>query len=247
MKEMTLIEHLEELRKSTIRVFVIISVSFFACYLLGDSISDFLLHPLRQALSGKVHGKVVYLGLLDKVLSQFQVAFWSSLLLSSPLWFREIWKFIRPGLYDREVKVVRPFLLVSFILFCLGVLFGYYIVFPFTFETLLTFGVGQIEATIGLKEYLVLASKVLVFLGFVFQLPNVLLILGFMGLVSKQSLRSMRRYIYVFFAVLSALLTPPDVITMLGLWVPLVALFEVGIVLVAIIVDPFQRRAVQPH
>lgn len=240
---MTLTEHLEELRSTLIKVIGILIVAFFVCYGNGEYISEFLLRPLRGVLEGEQQlGKIVYLGLLDKVMSQLQVAFWSSIILSSPFWFFQVWKFVKPGLHDYEVKAVRPFLLIGFLFFWLGVSFGYFLVFPLTFETLLGFGVQNVEATISLKDYLVLASKVLVFLGLVFQLPNILLILGFMGLVTKYSLRNMRRYIYVGFAVLSAMLTPPDPYTMLGLWVPLVFLFEIGILAVAVIVHPYLAR-----
>ncbi len=238
---MGLIDHLEELRTALIKVFVIILVSFIVCYGLGDQIQEILLRPLRMAL-GSDGGKVVYLGLLDKVLSQFQVSFYSSVILSCPLWFYQVWKFISPGLYDHEKKAVRPFIVIGLFLFALGVAFGYFVVFPLTFETLLGFGVQNVEATIGLKDYLVLSSKVLVFLGLIFQLPNVMLILGFMGIVTKQSLSNMRRYVYVAFAIVSAMLTPPDVITMMGLWVPLVCLFEAGIWAVALIVHPYLAR-----
>jgi len=242
MKEMSLTEHLEELRKTLINVIIILALAFFVCYGFGEYIAEFLLMPLRKVLDGANAGSIVYLGLLDKVLSQLQVAFWSSIILSSPLWFFQVWKFVKPGLHKHEIKAVRPFLVVGFLFFMLGVCFGYFLVFPLTFETLLSFGVKNVEATISLKEYLVLASKVLVFLGLVFQLPNLLLILGFMGLVTKYSLRNMRRYVYVGFAVLSAILTPPDPYTMMGLWVPLVFLFEVGILAVAVVVHPYLAR-----
>ncbi|MFG1499210.1 twin-arginine translocase subunit TatC [Halobacteriovorax sp. XZX-3] len=239
---MGLIDHLEELRSALIKILIIILISFVACYAYGDLIQEVLLKPLRDALGDFGGGKVVYLGLLDKVLSQFQVAFYSSVILSCPLWFYQVWKFISPGLYDHEKKAVRPFLIIGLFLFAIGVSFGYFIVFPLTFQTLMGFGVQNVEATIGLKDYLVLSSKVLVFLGLIFQLPNVLLILGFMGLVTKQSLANMRRYVYVGFAVVSAMLTPPDVITMMGLWLPLVVLFELGILAVALIVHPYLSR-----
>jgi sec-independent protein translocase protein TatC len=242
VKEMTFTEHLEELRKTVIRVVIILGVAFMACYSFGEYISEFLLKPLRDVLSATNAGQIVYLGLLDKVMSQLQVAFWTSIIASSPLWFLEVWKFIKPGLHDFEIKAVRPFLFIGFIFFCLGISFGYYLVFPLTFETLMSFGVEHVKATISLKEYLILSSKVLVFLGLIFQLPNILLILGFMGLVTKQSLRGMRRYVYVAFAVVSAFLTPPDPYTLLALWFPLVFLFEFGILVVAMIVHPYLAR-----
>lgn len=242
MKEMTLTEHLEELRKTIIGVVITLGVSFLICYGQGEYIAEFLLRPLRDSLSDSGTGQIVYLGLLDKVMSQLQVAFWTSIIVSSPVWFYQMWKFVKPGLHDHEIKAVRPFLLVGFFFFCLGIAFGYFVVFPLTFETLLSFGVQNVQASISLKDYLVLSSKVLVFLGLVFQLPNVLLILGFMGLVTKYSLRDMRRYIYVGFAVVAAMLTPPDPYTMLGLWFPLVLLFEIGILAVAMVVHPYLAR-----
>lgn len=239
---MSLTEHLEELRKTVIRVLYIVVGAFALAYGFGDKISEFLLIPLREALVAENAGKIVYIGLLDKILSQLQVAFWTSIIFSSPLWFFEVWRFVKPGLYEYEVRAVRPFLVVGFFLFLLGVSFGYFVVFPFTFQTLLGFGVQEVEATISLKDYLVLSSKVLVFLGILFQLPNVLLILGFMGIVTKQSLRKMRNYVYVAMAVASAMLTPPDPMSMMALWVPMVLLFEIGILAVAAIVHPYLAR-----
>lgn len=238
---MSLTEHLEELRKRVIRIAIILIVSFFLCYGIGERLQEVLLMPLREALGSE--GKVVFLGLLDKVLTQFQLAFWTSIIFSSPFWFRELWLFIKPGLYDREAKVIRPFIFVGFLLFIAGVSFGYFIVFPYTFDTIMSFGVGGIEATLSLRDYIVLASKVLVFLGVLFQLPNIMLILGFMGLVDRKSLSEYRRYVIAAFAVLSAVLTPPDVITQMALLIPLVALYEIGVWSVALIVEPFKKKS----
>jgi len=238
---MSLTEHLEELRKRVIRIAIILILSFFVCYGLGEKLQELLLVPLREALGSD--GKVVFLGLLDKVLTQFQLAFWTSIIFSSPFWFRELWLFIKPGLYEKEAKIIRPFIFVGFLLFIAGVSFGYYIVFPYTFETIMNFGVGGIEATLSLRDYIVLASKVLVFLGVLFQLPNLMLILGFMGLVDKKMLSEYRRYVIAGFAVLSAVLTPPDVITQMALLIPLVALYEIGVWSVALIVEPFKKKS----
>lgn len=237
---MALTDHLEELRTRLLRILVILLIFFMICYGVGEQIQEILLTPLRKALGDD--GKIVYLGLLDKVLAQFQLSFWASIIVSSPLWFRELWCFIRPGLYDNEAKVIRPFIFVGFLLFCLGVSFGYFLVFPFTFETIMGFGVQNIEATLSLRDYLILASKVLVFLGILFQMPNVMLILGFMGLVNKELLTNSRRYVIAAFAVVAAMMTPPDVITMMALWIPLVVLYEIGLWAVVIIVAPYQAR-----
>tara|TARA_Y100001936_G_C15962311_1_gene606282 strand:+ start:243 stop:989 length:747 start_codon:yes stop_codon:yes gene_type:complete len=245
MKEMSLTDHLTELRVRLIRIAVILILAFGVCYSQGELIQTLLLEPLRDALGSE--GKVVFIGLLDKVLTQFQLAFWASIIFSSPLWFRELWLFIRPGLYDKEVKIILPFVFVGFLLFWAGICFGYFIVFPYTFDTILGFGVQNIEATLNLKDYIVLASKVLVFLGVLFQLPNVMLILGFMGLVNKDNLAPAHRYVVAGFAVLSAIMTPPDVITMMALWVPMVALYGVGVLGIYTLVEPFRKKKESPY
>ena len=237
---MALTDHLAELRKRVIRIVIILFITFFVCYHFGDKLQEYLLIPLREALGSD--GKVVFLGLLDKVLAQFQLSFWCAIIFSSPLWFYELWAFIKPGLYDKEIKVIRPFIFFGFVLFCLGICFGYFIVFPFTFGTILEFGISGIEATMSLRDYIVLSSKVLVFLGILFQLPNILLILGFMGVVNSKKLGSVRKYVITGFAILSAVLTPPDPITMMALWIPMVLLYELGIWAVFFIVDPFKKR-----
>ncbi len=241
MKEMTFMEHLEELRTRVIRILIILVISFGICYYYSTTIQEFLLAPLREAIG--TSGKVVFTGLLDKVLAELQIAFWSCIFLASPFWFRDVWLFIRPGLYDNEVRAIRPFIFVGFLLFISGVSFGYYVIFPFTFKTLITAGVGNVEAMLNLQDYLLLSSKVLVFLGLLFQLPNVILILGFMGLVTKYSLRNMRRYLAVAFAVAAAVITPtPDILSMMCVWIPMMILYEIGIIGVALIVHPYLRK-----
>lgn len=238
---MSLIDHLTELRTRLIRILIILFFSFGICYYFSSSIQEFLLSPLRKALG--TQGQVIFTGLLDKVVAELQIAFWSSVFFASPLWFTEIWKFIKPGLYDSEVKAIRPFILVGFFLFLAGVAFGYFVLFPFTFKTLISAGVSDVRAMVNLRDYLLLASKVLVFLGLLFQMPNIIVILGFMGLVTKYSLRNLRRYLAVAFALGAAIITPtPDVISMMCVWIPMMVLYEIGIIAVALIVHPYLRR-----
>lgn len=238
---MSFMDHLEELRTRIIRVLIILVVSFGVCYYFSTHIQEFLLAPLRVAIGN--HGKVVFTGLLDKVLAEFQISFWSCVFLASPFWFREAWLFIKPGLYEEEVRTIRPFLFVGFILFLGGVSFGYYVIFPFTFKTLLGSGVQNVEAMLNLQDYLLLSSKILVFLGLLFQLPNVILIMGFMGLVTKYSLREIRRYVAVGAAVAAAIITPtPDVLSMMCVWIPMMILYEIGILGVSFIVHSYLKK-----
>lgn len=241
MKEMSFMEHLEELRSRIIRILIILVISFAVCYYFSTTIQEILLTPLREAMGN--NGKVIFTGLLDKVLAELQIAFWSCVFLASPFWFREVWLFIKPGLYESEIKAVRPFIFVGFVLFLAGVGFGYFVIFPFTFKTLINSGVSNVEAMLNLQDYLLLSSKVLVFLGLLFQLPNIIVILGFMGLVTKYSLRDIRRYLAVAFAVLAAVITPtPDILSMMCVWIPMMVLYEIGIIAVALIVHPYLKR-----
>jgi sec-independent protein translocase protein TatC len=241
MKEMSFMDHLEELRTRLIRVLIILVISFGICYSFSTQIQEFLLLPLREAIGA--NGKVVFTGLLDKVLAELQISFWSCVFLASPFWFREAWLFIKPGLYVQEIRAIRPFIFVGFLLFLAGASFGYYVIFPFTFKTLINSGVQNVEAMLNLQDYLLLSSKVLVFLGLLFQLPNVILIMGFMGIVTKYSLRNIRRYIAVAFAVAAAVITPtPDILSMMCVWIPMMILYEIGILAVAWIVHPYLKK-----
>ena len=241
MREMSFMDHLEELRTRIIRILIILVISFGVSYYFSTQIQEILLAPLRVALGG--HGKIVFTGLLDKVLAELTMAFWSCILLASPFWFREVWLFVRPGLYDHEARAVRPFIFVGFLLFAAGVSFGYFVIFPFTFKTLISSGVSDVEAMLSLHDYLMLSAKVLVFLGLLFQLPNVILIMGFMGIVTKYKLREWRRYTAVIFAVTAAIITPtPDAFSMMCVWIPMMVLYEIGILGVAWIVHPYLKR-----
>lgn len=237
---MSFIEHLEELKKTVVRVVIILTVSFFVTYGFSSYVSAFLLTPIKLALA-ETGGTLIVTGLFDRILAELLVTFWTSLVISSPFWFYEIWRFIKPGLYDKEVKVVRPFLFFGFCLFVAGVCFGYFVVFPVVFPIILELGVDA-ENALNAYDYLSLSSKLLAMLGIIFQLPNVLLILGFMGLVTKYSLRSWRRYVYVALAIFSAIITPPDPFTMMAMWVPLVFLYEIGIWAVAAFVHPYLEK-----
>ena len=235
-------EHVEELRKMFMRVAIILAVAFVCTTYFADDITEYLLAPLRASLLDTKAGVIVYHNIFDKTLVQLNVSIWWAIMFSSPFWFYQVWSFIRPGLYSHEIKMVKPFMIFGWVLFIGGMAFGYYLVFPFAFKFLSMYGVSNVEANINLKDYISMSSQILLLMGVLFQFPNILLILGFMGLVTKQVLRKFRRYVYVGLAVIAAIFSPADVISMLAVWIPLLVLYELGIILVAWIVHPYLSK-----
>jgi sec-independent protein translocase protein TatC len=235
-------EHLEELRRMFMRILIILGVAFLFTTYYVDNITEWLLRPLRASLLDTKSGVIVYHSIFEKAWVQVDVSIWWAVMISSPLWFYEVWKFIRPGLHTHEIRAVKPFMILGAFLFLLGMAFGYYVAFPFGFKFLAMLGVGDVQANINLRDYISTSSQILLFLGVIFQFPNIMLILGFMGLVTKQLLRKFRRYVYVALAIVAAIFSPPDVISMLSVWIPLCILYEIGVIAVALIVHPYLHR-----
>lgn len=236
-------DHIEDLRKVLVKIVIILVVAFLITTTFVDNITEWLLLPMREVLNhDPAHGTIVYHSIFEKAWVQLDVAIWWSLLFSSPFWFYQVWSFIKPGLHRHEIKAIAPFMIFGWFLFIAGFLLGYYFALPAVLEFLQGVGVGGIEANINFRDYISTASKALIFLGLLFQVPNIILILGFMGIVTKQSLRALRRYIYVGLAVFAAVCSPPDIISMMSVWIPCLVLFEVGVLLVAWIVHPYLRK-----
>ncbi|MBI2520645.1 MAG: twin-arginine translocase subunit TatC [Bdellovibrio sp.] len=247
MNQISLIEHFEFLRRTFIRVLIIVSFAFIVTYALSDQMAEIILAPLRTALKAHITlfgggGKIVYVGLFDKVLAQLHLSLWCGVILSSPLWFYEIWRSAKALLNHQEIKMVRPFLFFGLLLFWVGVCFAYLVVFPFGFKILLEFGVSDITAKISLRDYLSLAVKVMLFFGLAFQMPNIIVILNIIGVATKERLQLSRRYVYVALSILAAIFSPPDVFSMMVVWIPLVFLFEVGVWTVIFLVHPNLER-----
>jgi sec-independent protein translocase protein TatC len=235
-------EHVEDLRKVIMKIVWILVIAFVLTTYFVDDITEYLLLPMRNSLHDTKSGILVYHSIFEKAWVQVDVSIWWAIMISSPFWFYQIWNFIKPGLHIHEIKAVKPFMILGWLLFLAGMAFGYYVAFPFVFKFLSSVGAQNIQANINLRDYISSSSQILLFLGFIFQVPNILLILGFMGIVTKQSLRSMRRYIYIGLSVFAAIFSPPDVISMIAVWVPCCLLFEVGVLLVSWIVHPYLKR-----
>nr|MBF0222899.1 twin-arginine translocase subunit TatC [Desulfobulbaceae bacterium] len=159
----------------------------------------------------------------------------SGVLLASPVIFLQIWRFVAPGLYRHEKKVVIPFSILSSLCFLGGAAFGYFVVFPPAFKFLTSYTTEYLTPMPAVKEYFSLSLRLLIAFAVIFELPVFMVLLGKIGLVNTAFLRKHRKYAILLAFVIAAILTPtPDVVNQLMMAIPLVVLYEISIVAVGI-------------
>ncbi len=241
---MPLLDHLMELRRRLIWSLATFVVAFLVCYHFSGEIYRFLAAPLASIMRQKgEQPHLIYTALYEAFFTYVRVAVFGAFFLSFPMMAIQAWIFIAPGLYRNEKKAFAPFLIATPLLFLAGAALAYYLVFPFAWKFFLSFqqlgGENQmgIELQARVSEYLNLVTKMIMAFGICFELPVVLTLLVRAGLVGTALLRRIRRYAYVGAFAIAAVIAPPDAITMLGLAIPLVGLYEVSI-LAARMVEP---------
>ena len=225
-----LIEHLTELRRRLLWSFGVLVTLFFTCFAFSKTIFAFLVRPLLAA----GQGKIIYTDVFEAFFAEVKVALFAALMLGFPFFATQMWKFVAPGLYAKEKKALLPFLLLTPVFFLGGAAFAYYVAMPWALHFLLSFqgeiGGVQREALPGVGNYLNFCTRFLFGFGVAFLLPILLMILERAGIVTREQLVKSRRYAIVASAGISAVLTPPDAVSMLLLMVPLYALYELAIV-----------------
>jgi len=235
-KHQSLVEHLTELRIRLIRAFLCIIVAGLACYSYSEQIFDVIRNPILPFLKNM---GLVFTAPMDKFMAHIKIALFAGTLLSSPLWFYQIWKFISPGLYSKERKYAISFILSAVVLFLSGILLCYFAILPVTFEFLLNFGGKVDQPMITISEYLSFFITMHLAFGLAFELPLILVLLGMFGIISQTFLKDKRRYAVVIMSVFAAVVTPsPDAVSMLLLLVPLIILYEVSVIMVGF----FERK-----
>lgn len=244
--EMSFLEHIEELRWHLIRSIGAIFIFGIAVFLAKDFVTELIFAPrynsfvthrlLCQYFS--IHCEVPNFEIITRELGEeFFVHLKSSIflavILTFPYLFWEIWRFVKPGLYEKERKAARGIVFVCSSLFFLGVLFGYFIIAPFSISFLAgySFGEGnQDTATLG--SYVGYITMITLPTGLVFELPIVAYFLGKVGLISSALMKRFRRHAIVVIFILAAVITPPDLMTQLLIAVPLIGLYELSISIV---------------
>jgi sec-independent protein translocase protein TatC len=229
-----LLDHLIELRTRLLRAIMALAVAFAVCLYFAEDIFAILVRPLAAAFP-EGQGRLIFTKLYEAFFVEIKVALFAAFFISFPIIANQLWAFIAPGLYAREKKAFLPFLIATPVLFILGASLAYFLVMPTAFKWFLGFegttgGIPQ-EALPAMGDYLDLVMRFILAFGISFLLPVLLLLLNRAGLVTREQLSGARRYIIVGMFAVSAVITPPDVVSQLLLAIPLIVLFEGSLLL----------------
>lgn len=255
--EMSFLEHLEALRWHLIRaiasififgVFVFLAKDFiFQTVILGPKYPSFPTYQFVCNLLGTFCGPkdfvLITTTLQEEFLTHLKVSVLVGIIVAFPYIFWEVWRFIKPGLYENERKAARGMVFICSALFLTGVLFGYFVVAPFAITFLAGYSVGADVATQPrLSSYVNLMAMLTLPVGLVFELPVVVYFLSKIGLITPEFMRQYRKHAFVIILIVAAIVTPPDVITQFLIGIPLYLLYEISIFISQRVVDKQEKE-----
>ena len=227
--EMTLVEHLTELRNRLLRVVISIGVVFVACVPFADQLYTLLALPLIERLPEG--STMIATEVASPFLTPFKLAFVTAVALTVPVALHQAWSFIAPGLYLKERRLAFPLLVSSIVLFFVGMAFAYYLVFPLMFQFFIGSAPEGVTVATDIGRYLDFCIKLFFAFGIAFEVPVATFLIVSAGLTTVEDLRKKRAYVVLAAFVLGMLLTPPDMISQTLLALPMWVLFELGLVM----------------
>ncbi len=231
--------HIADLRKRLVISCLTVAAMFFVCFSFYEPILNWMMVPVEAVLPK--NSQMVAVEIQETFFTALKVAFFAGFIVSLPVIFWQLWLFLAPGLYDHEKKLVIPFVFFATLMFVSGSAFAYYIVVPVGFEFLINFGSTVVTVLPSIGKYVGFFTKLLIGFGIAFELPVITFFLAKIGLVDDRMLKDFFRYAIILIFVVSALLTPPDVISQLLMAAPLTILYGVSIY-IAKVFNPADKK-----
>jgi sec-independent protein translocase protein TatC len=240
-KKMPLLEHLVELRRRLLLSAVGFILAFFICFYFAQDMFNFLAAPLAEYFHDAAGRRFIYTDLTEPFFTNVKLAAFGALCISFPIIAGQIYAFVAPGLYKNERQAFLPFLVATPFMFVVGAAFFYYVLLPYAIKFFAGFEQPagpdilpvQMENKVG--EYIGFVMTLIFAFGLCFELPVLLSLLARVGLVTSQGLKAKRRYAIVIVFLVAAVVTPPDVFSQVSLALPILALYEISIILAKMI------------
>jgi len=225
-EQMSIIQHLVELRNTLLHSVLAIALFFVVLFPFADQIYTFIAAPIVATIPGS---NLIAIGVISPFLTPLKMALILAVYLAMPFLLFKIWAFVAPALYKHEKRLILPLVISSTILFYIGILFSFYVVFPVIFGFLSTVGPSVVDFTPDIQYYLDFVIKVSFAFGVAFEVPIATILLIMFGITTPEKLKKNRAYIIAGAFVLGMILTPPDVISQVLIAIPIWLLFEVGL------------------
>lgn len=232
--QLSLIEHLDELRKRIIVICVALTAGSVLSYTYIDLIIDYVVKPAGGL-------EFIYLSPPELFIANIKISMILGGLIASPIILYQIWAFLKPGLKPKERKYILFALFMGIVFFSLGSFFAYTLILPMTINFFVKMSVNQIEPTFSFANYISFCGTLILSFGLVFQLPLLILLLTQLDLVSTKTLKQYRKFVILAIFIVAAILTPPDVISQMLMALPMIVLYEFSLAL-AIIIDKRRKK-----
>ncbi|TWG83505.1 Sec-independent protein translocase TatC [Cupriavidus gilardii J11] len=242
----TFISHLVELRERIVKALAGVLLVFMSLVYWAPDIFNLFSRPLLDALPAG--GKMIVTDVTGSFFVPMKVTLLVAFLVALPWVLYQIWQFVAPGLYQHEKRLILPLVSSSYVLFLCGVAFAYFLVFPTVFHFMAHYNAPLgAEMSTDIDKYLGFAMTTFLAFGITFEVPVVVIVLVRFGVVELQKLKEIRPYVIVGAFIIAAIVTPPDVLSQLLLAIPLIALYELGLIMARIIGRPVGDAANEPQ
>ncbi len=239
-EKVSISSHLIELKNRFIKVALVLAIFFGVCFYF----KEFLLLWLEDPLPPKYKGNLIFISPTEPFFAHMKVSFMGALFISMPYILYHVWFFISPGLKVKEKKITMMFVFFGTFFFLFGGVFCYFLVLPLGLKFLIGYGVEYYHMQITIQLYFSFVVKLILAFAFAFQTPLIMVLLTKFGVVNTVKMRLYRKWAFLGAFALSAVLTPPDIITQVLLGIPLYLLYEFGVLVSAFFEDPKQREEV---